>query len=148
MAKRPDTTNSRAFADQSADQAMNAANFGANWFREIAEQGLNQSRAVLDGYLSISKKAVESVDRQTTDVSNRSMLIAEETLTNAYDFAHKLVSVREPQQLATLQTEFVRRQAEIFADQMKDVSENMRQETADVAATSMRVAQRSKRRSA
>jgi len=148
MAKRPDTINSRAFADQSADQAMNAANFGANWFREIAEQGLNQSRAVLDGYLSISKKAVESVDRQTTDVSNRSMLIAEETLTNAYDFAHKLVSVREPQQLATLQTEFVRRQAEIFADQMKDVSENMRQETADVAATSMRVAQRSKRRSA
>jgi len=148
MAKRPDTTNSRAFADQSADQAMNAANFGANWFREIAEQGLNQSRAVLDGYLSISKKAVESVDRQTTDVSNRSMLIAEETLTNAYDFAHKLVSVREPQQLATLQTEFVRRQAEIFADQMKDVSENMRQETADVAVTSMRVAQRSKRRSA
>jgi hypothetical protein len=76
------------------------------------------------------------------------MLIAEETLSNAYDFAHKLVSVREPQQLATLQTEFVRRQAEIFADQMKDASENMMQEATDVAATSMRVAQRSKRRSA
>jgi hypothetical protein len=127
---------------------MYAANFGANWLREVAEQGLNQSRAVLDGYLSISKKAVESVDRQATDISNRSMLIAEETLSNAYDFAHKLVSVREPQQLATLQTEFVRRQAEIFADQMKDVSENMMQEATDVAATSMRVAQRSKRRSA
>jgi hypothetical protein len=27
--------------------------------------------------------------------------------------------------MATLQTEFVRRQAEIFADQMKDVSENI-----------------------
>ena len=70
------------------------------------------------------------------------MLIAA-TLSNAYHFAHKLVSVREPQQLATLQTEFVRRQAEIFADQMKDVSENRMQEATDVAAT-----QRSKRRSA
>jgi hypothetical protein len=148
MAKRPKTTSSRAFADQSADQAMYAANFGANWFREVAEQGLNQSRAVLDGYLSISKKAVESVDRQATDISNRSILIAEETLSNAYDFGHKLVSVREPQQLATLQTEFVRRQAEIFADQMKDASENMMQEATDAAATSMRVAQHSKRRSA
>ena len=86
MAKRPETTSSRAFADQRADQA-------------------------------------ESFDRQATDISNRSMLIAA-TLSNAYHFAHKLVSVREPQQLATLQTEFVRRQAEIFADQMKDVSEN------------------------
>jgi hypothetical protein len=89
----------------------------------------------------------ESLDRQATDISNRSMLIAA-TLSNAYDFAHKLVSVREPQQLATLQTEFVRRQAEIFADQMKDVSENMMQEATEVAATSMRVAPRSKRWSA
>jgi hypothetical protein len=144
MAKRSETIS--GFADQSADQAMYAANFGANWFREVAEQGLNQSRAVLDGYLSISKKAAESVDRQATDISNRSMLIAEETLSNAYGFAHKLMSVRELPQLATLQTEFVRRQAEIFADQMKDVSENMMQEASDVATTSMRVAERSKRR--
>ena len=78
------TSGSHTFANQSADQAMHAANFGANWFREIAEQGLNQSRAVLDGYLSISKKAVESADRQKSDFSNRSMLVAEETLSNAY----------------------------------------------------------------
>ena len=146
MAKRPETIS--GFADQSADQATYAANFGANWFRAVAEQGLNQSRAVLDSYLSISKKAVESVDRQTTDISNRSMLIAEETLSNAYGLAHKLMSVREPQQLATLQTEFVRRQAEIFANQLKDVSENMMQEATDMATTSVRVAERSNRRSA
>ena len=70
------------------------------------------------------------------------MLIAEETVSNAYGLAHKLMSVREPQQLATLQTEFVRRQAEIFADQLKDVSENMMQEATDMATTSMRVAER------
>ena len=145
MAKRPETS-SRMFAGQSADHMMNAASLGANWFREIAEQGLNQSRAVLDGYLSISKKTVESVDRQAADIGHRSVLIAEETLANAFDMAHKLVSVREPQQLATLQTELVRRQAEIFAEQMKDVSENMMQEATDAAAASMRVAQRSKRR--
>jgi phasin family protein len=148
MAKRPETNHSRAFAHRSADQAMNAANFGANWFREIAEQGLNQSKAVLDGYLSISRKAVESVDRQASDLSNRSVQIAEETLSNAYDFAHKLVSVRDPQQLATLQTEFVSRQAAIFSEQMKDVSQNMMKEATDVAERSMRAAQSTRRRSA
>ena len=140
MAKRAETFSS------SAAQAMNAANFGPNWFREIAEQGLSQSQAVLEGYLSISKKAVESVDRQASDMSNRSMLIAEETLSNAYDFAHRLVTVRDPQQLATLHSEFVRRQTEIFADQMKDVGQNMLQGATDVANSSMRAAERSRRR--
>jgi hypothetical protein len=148
MAKRSNRSNPRAFADRSAAHTMDAANFGVNWFREIAEQGLNQSRAVLDGYLAISKKAVDSVDRQATDMNKRSMLIAEETLSNAYDFAQKLVSVREPQQLATLQSEFVSRQAQIFADQMKDVGKNIMQEATDAADTTMRTVERSRKRSA
>jgi hypothetical protein len=137
MAKRPETSSPQGLVDRT----MYEATFGANLFRDIAEQGLDQSKAVLDGYMSISKKAVESADRQAT----RSMLIAEETLSNAYDFAHQLVTARDPTQLATLQTEFVRRQAEIFADQLKDVSQNMMHEASEVAAASMRVAKRSKR---
>jgi len=136
MAKRPETNSPQGLVDR----AMYETTFGANLFREIAEQGLSQSKAVLDGYMSISKKAVESVDRQ----ANRSMLIAEETLSNAYNFAHQLVTDRDPTQLATLQTEFVRRQAEIFADQLKDASQDM-QEASEAAAASMRVANSSKR---
>ena len=136
---------SRAF-DQGADQVKEVTNLGADWYRDIVEQGLNQSRAVLEGYMSISKKAVEGVDR----VGIRSIRIAQETLSNAYDLAHKLLSVRGPHQLASLQTEFVRRETEIFSDQLKDAGADLMQETKDLTAvaTRTRAAARSKRRAA
>jgi len=34
------------------------------------------------------------------------MLVAEETLENTFDFAHKLVRMKEPQEFARIQTEF------------------------------------------
>jgi hypothetical protein len=148
MAKRSHagTGNARGFAGNGAQQMMGAANFGVNWFRDVADQGLNQSKAVLDGYLAISKKAFENADRQATDMNRRSMLVAEETLSNAFDFAHKLVSVREPQQLATLQSEFVSRQAEIFADQMKVIGQTAMQRGNEIAGATVREAQRMRKR--
>jgi hypothetical protein len=153
MAKRSNTAteNAREFSDYAARQMMGATSFGVDWFREIADQGLNQSKSVLDGYFAISKKAVDNVDRQATDMSKRSMLLAEETLSSAFDFAHKLVSVRDPQQLAGLQSEFASRQAEIFADQMKILSQNALQSGNDIAQTAqaaMQTAERSRRRAA
>jgi hypothetical protein len=151
MAKRSRaaTGNTQQFADfanNGAQRMMGATNFGVNWFREVADQGLNQSKAVLDGYLAISKKAFENADRQATDMNRRSMLVAEETLSNAFDFAHKLVSVREPQQLATLQGEFVSRQAEIFADQMKVLGQAAMQRGSEMADATMREAERTRKR--
>jgi hypothetical protein len=40
------------------------------------------------------------------------MLAAEETLSNTFDFLHKLVRMKDPQELAQLQSEFVSRQAQ------------------------------------
>jgi hypothetical protein len=151
MAKRSHaaTGNTREFADlasNGAQQMMGATSFGVNWFREIADQGLSQSKAVLDGYLAISKKALENADRQAIDMNRRSMLVVEETLSNAFDFAHKLVSAREPQQLATLQSEFVSRQAEIFADQMKVLGKTALQRGNEMADATVREAERMRRR--
>src|SRR5262245_18502303 len=150
MAKRPSSASAmtREFSDNGARQMMGAANFGADWFREIANEGLNQSKAVQDGYFAISKRAFENVDRQAIDMNKRSMLVAEETLSNAFDFAHRLVSVRERQQLATLQSEFASRQAEIFADQMKMLSQNAMQSGSDFMQTARHEAERSRKRSA
>lgn len=148
MAKRSSSASraTRELSDNGARQMMGVANTGVDWFREIADQGLNQSKAVLDGYLSIGKKAFESVDRQAMNVNSRSMLVAEETLSNAFDFAHKLVSVRDPQQLATLQSEFASRQAEIFADQMKMLGRNAEQSGSDFAHAARREVERSRTR--
>ena len=144
MAKQ--SNNPRDFSDNGARQMMGAANLGLDWFREVADQGLSQSQAVLDGYLAIGKRAFENADRQTNDMNKRSMLVAEETLSNAFDFAHKLVAVRDPQQLATLQSEFVSRQAEIFAEQMKVLGQNVLQSGNEIAHASMRAAEHTRKR--
>src|SRR5437763_5664384 len=129
-----------------------------NWMLEIAEQNLNQSKAALEGLLMITRKAVDGIDHtrkavdgidhQASVVRERSLLLAEETLSNTFDFAQKLVRMREPQELAQLQSEFVRRQAQVLGDQTKELGQSERQGADEVANTSMqRVAESSRRRS-
>src|SRR5437016_3022579 len=92
MAKNPTD-----FAQQNTERAVQATNYGMNWMREIAEQNLNQSKAALEGLLMITRKAVDDIDHQASVVRERSLLLAEETLSNTFDFAQKLVRMREPQ---------------------------------------------------
>ncbi len=141
MAKNPTD-----FAQQNTERAVQATNYGMNWMREIAEQNLNQSKAALEGLLMITRKAVDDIDHQASVVRERSLLLAEETLSNTFDFAQKLVRMREPQELAQLQSEFVRRQAQVLGDQK--LGQSMMQGANEVANTTMQgVAESSRRRS-
>ncbi len=141
MAKNPTD-----FAQQNTERAVQATNYGMNWMREIAEQNLNQSKAALEGFLMITRKAVDDIDHQASVVRERSLLLAEETLSNTFDFAQKLVRMREPQELAQLQSEFVRRQAQVLGDQK--LGQSMMQGANEVANTTMQgVAESSRRRS-
>jgi hypothetical protein len=83
MAKEP-TTN---FPEQSAQSAMQVQ----NWLREMMEQNLNQTRSVLDGLLTTASKAVAGIDQRATEIRGRTMSLAQETLSNTFDFANKLV---------------------------------------------------------
>src|SRR5947209_5414696 len=119
MAKNPTD-----FAQQNTERAVQVTNFGMNWMLEIAEQNLNQSKAALEGLLMITRKAVDGIDHQASVVRERSLLLAEETLSNTFDFAQKLVRIREPQELAQLQSEFVSRQAQVLGDQTKELGQS------------------------
>jgi len=143
MAKNPTD-----FAQQNTERAVQATNYGMNWMREIAEQNLNQSKAALEGLLMITRKAVDDIDHQASVVRERSLLLAEETLSNTFDFAQKLVRMREPQELAQLQSEFVSRQAQVLGDQTNELGQSMMQGADEVANTTMQgVAESSRRRS-
>jgi hypothetical protein len=120
-----DFTEAREFAQESSVQAMQAASLGVNWMRGLTDQSLNQSRAVLEGYLAAGTTAVDSINRQTSELSRRSIAIAEEALALAFDFAHKLGRVKDPQELLQLQSEYISRQAQLFADQARDAGETM-----------------------
>ena len=128
MAK--DTLN---FAQQNTERAVQAT----NWMRAIAEQNLNQSKAAFEGLLTIARNAVRGVDQQAAAIREHSMLFAEETLSNTFDFAHKLFRMREPQEFAQIQTEFVSRQAQVLGDQTKELGERIMQGVDDAAKTAL-----------
>ena len=77
----------RDFANKNTERAMRVAGDGITWWRNIAEQNLNQSRAVLEGCLSTTRMAMDSIDHQASDIRERSMSLAETMLTNTFDFA-------------------------------------------------------------
>jgi len=106
-----------------------------DWMRAIAEQNLNQSKAAFEGLLTVARKAVRDVDQQTAAICEHSMTFAEETLSNTFDFAHKLMHMKEPQELAQIQSEFVSRQAQLLGDQTKELGQAIMQGAHEAAKT-------------
>ena len=119
---------------------MQAANLGMNWARELAEQSLNQSKVVLDGLFNVTRKMAEEFDDQTTAIREHSTSLIETTLSNTFDFGHKLARLREPQELVELQSEFVLRQSQAIADQTKELGQKIKNGTTGAAARPSRAA--------
>ena len=141
MAKSP-----ADFAQQNTERAVQVTNYGMNWMREITEQNLYQSKAGLEGLFMITRKAIDGIDHQASVIRERSMFLAEETLSNAFDFAQRLVRMREPQELAQVQSEFLSRQAQVLGDQTKELGQSFMQGANEVANSTMQAAAESARR--
>jgi len=120
MAKAP-----TSFPGPNADQAIQAASVGMDWMRQITDESLKQSRTMLEGFLSAARKTADSLDQQATEVRERSMTLASQSLSNAFDFAHKVTRARDPQELLQLQSEFISQQAQLVAEQSKRFGENI-----------------------
>jgi hypothetical protein len=56
--------------------------------RALAEQNLNQSKAAFEGLLAMARGAARGLERQTCAICEHSIAAAEQTLENAFDFAH------------------------------------------------------------
>jgi hypothetical protein len=125
------------FARQTTEQTVQTT----DWIRAIAEQNLNQSKAAFESLLTIARNAASGVDQQAAFIRD-SMLFAEETLENTFDFAHKLVRMKEPQEFARIQTEFFGRQAQVLAGS----GQRILQDVNDVAKTTLEGAAESSRR--
>jgi hypothetical protein len=121
--------NTTDFAQHNTERAVQAT----NWMRTIAEQNLNQSKTALEGLLTFTRNALRSVDQQSSAICDHSIVVAEQTLSNSFDFAHKVIRVKEPQELAQIQSDFVSRQAQLIGDQTKELGQRMMQGVQEVA---------------
>src|SRR5262245_43579630 len=134
------------FAQQSSERAMQAANFGMTWGREFAEESFNQSRQAVDGFLRVARKMAEDFETQAIATREQMTSLTQKTLSNTMEFGHKLTRVKEPQEFAQCQSEFMALQAQTIADQTKEFSQKMQkaaQTFASNAASAMAEASRS-----
>lgn len=134
------TRGTTEFTQQNSERAMQATNLGMNWARELAEQSLNQSKVVLDGLFNVTRKMAEEFDDQTSAIREHSTSLIETTLSNTFDFGHKLARLREPQELVELQSEFVSRQSQAIVDQTKELGQKIKNGTTGAAARPSRAA--------
>jgi len=116
------------FAQQNTERAVQAT----NWLCAIAEQNLNQSKAALEGLLTIARNAVRNGDRQLSPICEQSIAAAEQTLSNAFDFAHKVIRIKEPQELAQIQSDFVSRQTQVLGEQTKELGQRMMEQVQEI----------------
>ena len=134
------TRGTTEITQQNSERAMQAANLGMNWALELAEQSLNQSKGVLDGLFNVTRKMTEEFDNQTSAIREHSTSLIEKTLSNTFDFGHKLARLRGPQELVELQSEFVSRQSQAIADQTKELGQKIKNGTTGAAARPSRAA--------
>ena len=134
------TRGTTEFTQQNSERAMQATNLGMNWALELAEQSLNQSKGVLDGLFNVTRKMTEEFDNQTSAIREHSTSLIEKTLSNTFDFGHKLARLSGPQELVELQSEFVSRQSQAIADQTKELGQKIKNGTTGAAARPSRAA--------
>jgi len=132
----------KSSAQQNAEPAMQVA----DWMREMTEQNLDQSRIMWEGFLTTARKAYEGLDQQLSETRRRSMSFAQETLSNGFDFAHKVVHAKGVGDLLHLESEFISRQAQVIAEQSKELGKNAMRGVQEVGRmTSQGVAEASRR---
>ncbi len=107
------------FPRLNTELANEATNVSLNWFSQIAEYNLKQSFGSLQELLKVTRRMIGKLDNQASAFCEPSMFLAEETIANMFECGVKLLRLREPQELAQIQTDFLSSQAHAFAEQTK-----------------------------
>ena len=96
--------------------------------REFAQKSVDQARKAFEGYISAAQKtadamtnAGENVRTSAKTVSAQTLGYAEQNVNAAFDFAAKLVQVKDPQEAFALQAEFLKTQIGQLQEQAKEI---------------------------
>ena len=120
MAKARTTTHDITDA---AERAMDMGNEGMEWFRMMAEQSLNLSKAALDGYIATTRRTADTVNNQAAEIRERSLSLANEALSNTFEFANRVMHVKDPQEMVRLQSEFLSRQVQTLSEKANELGQ-------------------------
>jgi phasin len=106
--------------------------------RAFAEKSVEEAKKAFENYISATQNAVGTIEGQAKaaqtsvkDVCNKAVSFAEQNVKAAFDFAQQLLRVKDPQEFATLQAEFMRTQMQAMAEQAKALGETVNRTVAD-----------------
>jgi len=91
--------------------------------RKMTEQSLEQVRTAINGYLQFLQRAVPGDLMGGSEFSNKILEYAERYVASAFEFAQRLVQVKDPQEVMRLQMEFIQAQMQAMTEQAKELSE-------------------------
>jgi phasin family protein len=129
---------------QNAESAVQVT----EWMRNMTDQLLNQSKMMWEGSLTTARDAFEGVDQQASEIRGRLLSLTEATLANSFDFAHKTIQARGPQDLLQLESEFISKQAQLIAEQSKQLGESAMRGAQEVGRMTSRRMEETSRRAA
>src|SRR5262245_16112156 len=95
--------------------------------REFAEESFNQGKRTFDGLMRVARKMAEDWETQAKTIREQAAALAEKSVSNTMEYGQKLAKVKEPQDFAQCQSEYLTRQAQTLADGTKDFTERMQQ---------------------
>jgi hypothetical protein len=140
--------NQSDFAKESTERVMDAANSSANWMAQLTEHNLRHGMAAMEGVLTIVRQAADGLGQQASAIREHSITVAEEAIENSAEFGNRIVHLKDPLEWMQAHSEFLSKQARIFADGNRKLGETLIQETGEVANATMRQSRETTRRAA
>ena len=98
--------------------------------RAFAEQSFDQAKSAFDKFMAATQTTLTAFEGQSKaaqagakDVSDKVMAFAQQNMTNAFEYAQKLVTARDPQAVLQLHNDFIRNQMQVLNEQAKALGE-------------------------
>ena len=101
--------------------------------RRMTEQSLEQVRSAINSYIQLCRRAAPGDVMRGSELSDKILEYAERNVATAFEFAQRLVQVRDVQNLTKLQTDFIQVQMQAMTEQARDLSETATKAVMDSA---------------
>ncbi|MFY9828219.1 MAG: phasin family protein [Rhodoplanes sp.] len=91
--------------------------------REITEQSIDHVRNGINGYLEFFQHALPGNVGGGPELGKKILGYAERNVATAFEFAQRMLQVKDVQSLGRLQMEFLQAQMQAMTEQVKDLTE-------------------------
>ena len=98
--------------------------------RSFAEQSVAQAKQAFDGFMAAAQGAVSTFESRAAaaqagakDVQRKAVAFAERNVDASFDFARRLMSAKDTNELVKLHAEYVKAQIQTLSEQTRELGE-------------------------